>query len=62
MFEKARKRNWTVTTEDVWGVHAVFHIYGMVQAEAVKAAMADDRVKNAYHFEFKDGIHKKEGK
>ena len=58
MFDKERKRNWTVTTEDVWGVHAVFHIYDMAQAEAVRAAMADDRVKNAYHWEFKDGIHK----
>ena len=64
MFEKARKRNWTVTTEDVWGAHSVFHIYGMSQDAAIKAVMADERVKNSYHFEFKDGIHKpeKEGK
>ena len=62
MFDKDRKRNWTVNVEDARGSHAVFHIYGMSQDAAVKAAMADERVKNSYHWEFKDGIHKAEDK
>jgi hypothetical protein len=64
MFEKARKRNWTVTIEKIDGKVESWHIYGMAQDAAVKAVMADEQVKNSYHFEFKDGIHKpeKEGK